>query len=92
MVTVRVLKRKDAASVVVAVALGLALFSSLQPMMSDLAYRLASMGSDTPYRSSANLRDGYLTPLLTLLLTVLAIEVLLIVVTMVRPLFVRKRR
>jgi hypothetical protein len=72
MVTLRILKRKDAASVVVAVVLGFVVYGFLsgiaEPWASDLSSRTTAVASDW--------HDQYLYPVLLAVLEVLVLEVL----------------
>lgn len=87
MYIVKVLKRKDAASVVVAVVLALVLLSAVQAVTYDLAVYLSGLDNvkGTEWRTSV------ITPLISAFLQVIVLEAFLRAVIYVRPLFVRKK-
>lgn len=88
MYIVKLLKRKDAASVVVAVVLALILANALPVVTSDLATYLS--GIETA--SSTEWRVNVVRPLISSALQIIVLEAFLRVVIFVRPYFVRKKR
>lgn len=85
---IKILKRKDAASVVVAVVLAVILANALPVVTSDLATYLA--GIETA--QATEWRENVVRPLISAALQVIVLEAFLRVVVFVRPYFVRKRR
>lgn len=88
MYIVRILKRKDAASVVVAVVLAVILASALPIVTSDLATYLAGIES----ASNTEWRVNVVRPLISFALQIIVLEAFLRLVVFVRPYFVRKKR
>ncbi len=88
MYIVRILKRKDAASVVVAVVLAVILANALPVVTSDLATYLS--GIETA--QATEWRENIVRPLISAALQVVVLEAFLRLVIFVRPYFVRKKR
>lgn len=88
MYIVKLLKRGDAASVVVAVVLAIILANVLPVVTSDLATYLA--GIETA--NSTEWRVNVVRPLISSALQVIILEAFLRLVIFVRPFFVRKKR
>lgn len=88
MYIVKILKRKDAASVVVAVVLAVILASVLPSVTSDLATYLS--GIETA--QATEWRENVVRPLISAGLQIIVLEALLRVVIFVRPYFIRKKR
>jgi hypothetical protein len=74
MVIIRVLKRKDGASLVVGVALGLLLANLLTVLPQDLAFRIS--GLETNAGGALGWKSTYLQPILVFLLQVILLEIL----------------
>jgi hypothetical protein len=96
MVTVRILKRKDAASVAVAVAIGWILVQFVQIISSNWATRIANMGRQSGMYGigagpGSSWRDEYLAPVLTLILGLIVLEVVLWVAVTLRASLVRRK-
>jgi hypothetical protein len=89
MVLVKILKRKDAASVVAAVALGLAVSNFLSTVSSELSARLSGTYEDVGVVTGWQVT--YLQPLVWLVLQVVFLEILSWVVLMVREFVVSNR-
>lgn len=88
MYIVKILKRKDAASVVVAIALAFILTYVLTTVTSDLATYLSGIEVPT---SATQWRENTVRPVIAALLQVVVLEALLRLVIFVRPYFVRKK-
>ena len=86
MYIVKILKRKDAASVIVAVVLGFILIGTLPSVTNDLATYLAGI-TGTP---NLEWREFVAKPLISAFLQVVVLEAVLRVVIYIRPLFVRR--
>ena len=76
MVTVQLLKRKDASSVVVAVVLALILSQMITTVTSELSYKLVGMGNFGPYSGGPGWKATYLQPVIWVILQLLLLEVL----------------
>lgn len=87
MYIVKILKRRDAASVVVAVVLALILLGILSTLTSDLATYLS--GIET---TGTEWRENIVLPLIQGALEIILLEALLRIVIYVRPMFVRRKR
>lgn len=87
MYIVKVLKRKDAASVVVAVILALILAEVLPTVTSDLATYLSGIDSD----SASEWRFTVIRPIISTILQVIVLEAFLRVAIFLRPFFVTKK-
>lgn len=74
MVIVRILKRKDAASVVVAIVVGLVITQLVSSLMSELSNKLA--GVDTLRGLGTDWKGGYLQPILYAALQLVLLEIL----------------
>ncbi len=88
MYIIKVLKRKDASSVVVAIALALIAYQMLPALTGDLAAYLSGLETDTV----TQWRESVVFPLVNGLLQVILLEAIIRLVVHVRPLFVRKKR
>lgn len=88
MYIVRILKRKDAASVVVAVILAFILSSVLAVLTGDLATFLS--GIETT--GGTEWRENVVRPLISAGLQVVLLEAVLRAVIYVRPMFVRRKK
>lgn len=88
MYIIKVLKRKDAASVIVAVVLALVLSSVVTALTGDFANYLSGVSSEL----DGELRDVLIRPLVSAFLQVLTLEVFLRLVIFARPAFVRKKK
>lgn len=88
MYIVKILKRKDAASVVVAIALAFVLTYVLTAVTSDLATYLAGIEDAT---SATQWRENTVRPLIAAVLQVVVLEAILRLVILLRPYFVRKK-
>lgn len=88
MYIVKILKRKDAASVIVAVVLALLLVNVTTVLTGDLATYLS--GIEIP--GGPDWREGVVRQLVAALLQVIVLEAILRVVIYVRPMFVRRSR
>ncbi|MCA9348338.1 hypothetical protein KC867_02925 [Candidatus Saccharibacteria bacterium] len=85
MYIVRILKRKDASSVVVAVVLALILLTPINVLTTDLAQYLSGI---TDY-VNIPWREGVVLPIVQSFLEVILLEAILRAVIAIRPLFVR---
>ncbi len=88
MYIVKVLKRKDAASVVVAVVLAFLLSSVITVLTADLATYLS--GIETV--SGTEWRENIVRPLIAAFLQVILLEAILRLVIYVRPMFVQRKK
>lgn len=88
MYVIKVLKRKDASSVVVAIALALIAYQMLPALTSDLATYLSGIETD----SVTEWRESVVFPLVNGLLQVILLEAIVRLVVHIRPLFVSKKR
>lgn len=86
MYIIKILKRRDAASVIVAIVLGFILLNILQIVTADLSTFLAGIDivAENPWR------EGVVRPLIASALNIIALEAFLRVVVHVRPYFVRR--
>jgi len=94
-VTVKILKRKDASSVALAVVLAIMLVSFVQVVTQDLAVRLSNLGSSTNLSLNASgnsWRVNYFNPLVQLVLELVVLEVFCWLAVTLHPYFVRKRK
>lgn len=98
MYIIKVMKRKDASSIVVAIWLAM----SLMQLTSIPTYRLSNWisgwgahdwsglyGSGAP---GADWRNEYLNPFVSFLIQVIALEILIRLFVFIHPLFVRKKK
>ncbi len=85
---IKILKRRDASSVVVAVVLAIILAGVLPVVTSDLATYLA--GIETA--QATEWRGNVVRPLISAALQIIVFEAFLRLVVLVRPYFVRKKR
>ena len=93
MYIVKVMKRKDASSVVVAIFIALALYNWLPAMLSKLANWIANIPSEQLNRYSVGEGDWqvtYLLPTVMFILQILTLELILWTVIWLRPMAVRK--
>jgi hypothetical protein len=93
MYIVKVLKRKDAASVTVAIYLAMALIQSLYMPVYQLSDKLSRIGVEQGDNwQGAGWRSAYLGPFIQLILLVVVLEILIRLFVWAHPLFVRKRK
>lgn len=85
---VKVLKRKDAASVVVAVVLALVLSGIISVLTSDLATYLSGI----EVSGGTEWRENIVRPLIAAALQIILLELVLRLAIAVRPVFVRRKR
>ena len=93
MYIVKVMKRKDASSIVVAVVIATAISMWLPSMLSKLANWISNVPNDQVFIYSmpdAGWQTIYLLPTVNFLLQILALELLLWAVIWLRPMAVRK--
>ncbi|MDQ3065091.1 MAG: hypothetical protein M3Q36_02370 [bacterium] len=88
MYIVKILKRLDAASVVVAIVLGMIVLQLLQSVTSYLAVDL--VGTRSEFGSSPSVNDMYLLPVVAAVLQVALLELGLRLVVLVRGKLVRR--
>lgn len=86
MYIVRVLKRKDAASVVVAIVLGFILIEILSVVTLDLSSYLSGITAN----ADLNWRQYVVQPIIAAFLKVIVLEAILRTIIYVRPYFVRR--
>jgi hypothetical protein len=93
MYTIKVLKRKDAASVVVAIIIAMTFVQTMFLPISQLSYKVANLGNDVSNYGGygGGWRDTYLNPFIEIIFTFILIEILIRLFVVVRPLFVRKK-
>ncbi len=87
MYIIRILKRKDAASVVVAIVLAIVLSGIVSVLTGDLATYLSGIE-----KTATEWRSDVVRPLIHAGLQLVLLEAVLRLVINVRPLFVRKKR
>jgi len=96
MYIVKVLKRKDAASIIVAIWIAMALSQSLYAPVFQLSYRISQLGTTNDSNGFGGLNQGlrmeYLNPLVGLLLQLIVIELLIRLFVWVHPMLVRKQK
>ena len=93
MYIVKVLKRRDAASVIVAVVLAMVIVNVLPLLTSELAGTLANAEEVYSYGSGysgGGWRTAYLAPIISLFLQVVLIEIGLRLAVAMRSVFVRR--
>ena len=91
----KVLKRKDAASLIVAIWIATATIQALYLPIYQLSDKLSRIGdhsNNNNYGPALGWRSTYLSPVIVMVLNLVVIEVLLRLIIWVRPLFVRKRK
>lgn len=88
MYVVKILKRKDAASIVVSIVLGLLLLQLLSSVSADLTAFLS--GSERV--TGLGWRETYANPLIGFVVQVLLLEAFLRVAVFLRPYFVAKKK
>ncbi len=94
MYIVKVMKRKDASSVVVAIFLAMALGTWLPSLAGKLSGWISGVSDGQYYSYSipgAGWQVAYLQPAVFFILQVMVLELLLRVCVLVRPIFVRKK-
>lgn len=79
MVLVRVLERRDAASLVVAIAAGLVIFSFVTSVTAHLTAVISGIDTDESFRTA------YWQPIVAMVLQLVALELLARLVIAVRP-------
>lgn len=98
MLIVKVLKRKDAAALVVAVVLAMIVSKWLPGLVAELSNNLSGLDNST-YFSYATISDNvagsgwqarYLQPAVSVLMQIIALELLIRLIVWLRPMFVRK--
>lgn len=90
MYIVKVLKRKDAASLIVAIVVGLAVAQMLPAVTFHLANKI--VGSDLPYGGSgASTTDLYLQPLISATLQLILLEILIRLYVGIHGLLAKKK-
>ncbi len=92
----KVLKRKDASSVIVAIWLAFLLQQALYLPTFHLVDMISGIG-DSHYQGmygagSPGWRNEYLNPIVTVLLNIIVIEILIRLFVVMHPLFVRKSK
>ena len=88
MYIVKVLKRKDAASVVIAIVLALIIAELLPTVTSDLATYLSGIEAS----SRTEWRFGIVRPVLSAFVQVVLLEAILRIAIYLRPMFVQKKK
>lgn len=88
MYIVKILKRKDAASVIVAIILAIVLLNVITAVTGDLATYLS--GIDVA-AGSTQWRENAVRPAMAAVLQLVLLEAILRVVIFIRPYFVRKK-
>ncbi len=95
MYVIKVLKRKDAASVVIAIWLAMQLMQLTTTPTSRLIGKITGLG-DSGYQSyggyGGGWRNEYLYPFVSFVVQLIALEILIRVFTFVHPLVVRKKK
>ena len=96
MYIIKVLKRKDASSIVVAIWLALSLnqITSLPVFrLADFISGIGAINYNGMYGGGpAGWRTEYLNPVVSFVLQVIVLEILIRIFVSVRPMFVRKRK
>ncbi len=95
MYIIKVLKRRDASSVIVAVFIAFALTTWLPSLLGRLSGWISGISDGQYYSYSmpgADWQTTYLQPTVFFLLQLLALEVLLRLVVWIHPIFVRKSK
>lgn len=85
MYIVKVLKRRDAASVVVAIVLGFILITLLPVLTTDLASFLSGITD----RANLDWRSDVVQPIINSFLQIIVLEAILRLVIYIRPFFIR---
>ena len=85
----KILKRKDAASITVAVVLGLAFMNFLSGISVGLANYVTGLSAD---RMSSDFNEQYLFPLALLLFEVLFLELSLRLIVWLHPIVINRKR
>ena len=88
MYTIKVLKRRDAASVTVAVVLAMALMNFLSAISVGLANFVTGLSDD---RMSSGFNEQYLFPLALLLFELIFLELALRFAVWLRPMIIKNR-
>ena len=84
----KVLKRKDASSLIIAVTMGVAFAFFLAAISNQPAAKL----SGVEYAGSLGWKESILVPLLTLVIELVVLEISLRLLVLLRPIFVRKAK
>jgi hypothetical protein len=94
MYIVKVLKRKDAASVVLAIWLAMGLMQLTSMPVFRLANKISGIGSSNynNFGGYGGWRNEYLNPFVTFALQVILLEILIRLFVWAHPLFVRKKK
>ncbi len=88
MVLVKILKRKDASSVIVAVAIALIINQLLSWVTGDLAVRISGISEGGfSYSTGGNWRNMYVQPIVAALLQLIALEIVVRIVVLVNTAF-----
>ena len=88
--TIKVLKRKDASSLIVAIVIAQILGLFLSAITSDLAGRVSGFGG--PEGSFGTWKGMYFQPILWVVLQLIALEILIWVYVFARSLVAKKRK
>ena len=91
MVLVKILKRKDASSVIVAIVLALIISSYLPSLLFELANKLAGVDRGTYGAPGGDWKSMYLHPTILLILEVLVLEIMARVFVFLRGLWIKNR-
>ena len=95
MYTIKVLKRRAAASVIAAIWIAMALTQALYQPIFQLSNKLSQIGAEKQndyYGPNLGWRYAYLNPFISLVLELVVLEVLIRLFVWIHPLFVRKRK
>jgi hypothetical protein len=92
MYIVKILKRKDAASLVLAIILGTMISQFMFMPVYELGSRVASIGLDTPMYGGMGWRGTILSPVVSLVAGLVLLEVALRVFVYARARLVRRAR
>ncbi len=91
MVLVKIMKRKDASSLVVAIAVGMALGQFMASVAFPLTYKLIPMNAEFSGGIGGGWKQEYLNPLVTFLIQLILLEVVVRVAVVIRELVVKNR-
>ena len=86
MVTIKVLKRRDAASLIVGVAMALIGAAVITSLSSSISTSLVSVGDATPSFS-----EGYILPLISFVLQMIMLEVSLRAIIFLRATYLKSQ-
>jgi hypothetical protein len=97
MLIVKIMKRRDASSVLVAIVIAFVIVQLLSIVTSDLSSRLAGLGQEdtlgqTTIGGGGDWRLTYAFPLISFVLQLVLVEALLRLAIWARPYFVRRGR